>query len=113
MKARGKSSRSRSRSRTIRIVASSSFFAVALLLGTALAILPNPAVAEDGNCSDTTPDNRECTATEEFAYCLLDVFGEYADCLDEAGLLKKVGCGIEYELDTLTCMTDLAKALVK
>jgi hypothetical protein len=111
MKARGKSSRSRSR--TIRIVASSSLFAVALLLGTALALVPNPAVAEDGNCSDTTPDIRECTATEEFAYCLLDVYGEYVDCLNEAGLLKKVGCGIEYELDTLTCMTDLAKALVK
>ena len=110
MKARGKSSRSRSR--TIRIP-SSSLFAVALLLGATLAIVPNPAVAEDGNCSGTTPDNRECTATEEFAYCLLDVYAEYADCLNEAGPLKKVGCGLEYELDTLTCMTDLVKALVK
>ena len=96
------------------MVASSSLFVGVLLFGAALALAHRPALAaEAGQCSDTTPDNRECSATEELAYCLFDVYGEYIDCLEEAGLLKKVGCGIEYELDTLKCLGDIALALVK
>ena len=111
MKARAKHCASRSRIR--RLVASSALFVAALLLGAAFAIAPRPAVAEAGTCSDNTPDNRECTATEELTYCLYDVFGEYVECLNEAGVLKRIACGIEYELDTLTCLTDMARGLVK
>jgi hypothetical protein len=113
MKARAQRSDSPVRYRTSGIVVSS-LLGGALLLRAALALAPRPAVAaEGGQCSELTPDNRECTATEELAYCLTDVFAEYADCLEEAGVLMKVGCGIEYELKTLKCLGDMARALVK
>jgi hypothetical protein len=81
-----------------------SFMIVPLMLALLLA---RSASAQEDNeeqkCSDFTEDNRPCTATEEYGYCLTNAIESYEDCKEGASILGKVGCFVAYDADFWAC----------
>jgi hypothetical protein len=78
-----------------------------LVILTAVAILPSGVAAED--CSDITQAayGRDCTATEEMAYCQLNAMDAYDDCKAQGGFLNDAGCFITYTADFWACAPEL------
>jgi hypothetical protein len=85
-------------------------FVVALVLVTSSASAQD---TDEEKCSDFTEYNRPCTATEQFGYCLENAIGSFDDCLDDFGLLGKIGCTIAYEVDYYACVLGLPVTAVK
>ena len=81
--------------------------AIALVL---VAVRVDTARAE--SCSSYTPNNRECTAMEQYGYCLTNAMDSYYDCADGAGFFGKAGCLIAYEVDYYACAGGLAGSVI-
>ena len=83
--------------------------AVALLLGAMVAGPLQPVAAvEVAECPDS---NGECTPLEDFGYCLGHAWDEYVECVDDAGVLRRVGCGWALLAEVISCFVDLNRAL--
>jgi len=91
-----------------------SVFALALISGAVLIAVARPAAAaEVAACSDTTPNNTECTPLQELGYCLGHAIDEYVECVDDAGVLKRTGCNWALAYDVIECFYELKRAYVK
>ena len=88
-------------------------FVLAFIVGMGIGVRNAAAAEAEQKCSDFTPDNRPCTAMEEFGYCLTIAIESYDDCLDDAGLFGKVACTIAYEVDYYSCALQLPIKLFK
>jgi hypothetical protein len=85
-----------------------------LALALALVFTTSSASAGGGErCEDFTDNNRPCTATEEYGYCLSNAMDSYEDCLEDAGFWGKVGCTIAYDVDFWACALMLPVELLK
>ena len=83
---------------------------LALILGLALTVSHSSARAEE--CSDFTENNRPCTATEEFGYCLNNAMDSYEDCKDGASFVTRIGCAFAYDVDFWACAAGLPVKIV-
>lgn len=82
----------------------------------ALVLVTSSASAQDNDeekCSDFTENNRPCTATEQFGYCLGNAILSFEACLEDFGLLGKIGCVVAYEVDYYACVLGLPVTAVK
>ena len=82
----------------------------------ALVLVTSSASAQDNDeekCSDFTEDNRPCTATEQFGYCLENAIESFDNCWDSFGILGKAGCVIAYEVDYYACVLGLPITAVR
>ena len=78
----------------------------ALILAIGVIVGRRQAFAADAvpeRCSDFTPDNRPCTAMEEYGYCLENAMESFDICKEGAGFLGKVACAVAYDIDFYAC----------
>jgi hypothetical protein len=95
--------------------------ATAALCATVLfgALTPSNAAALEDKCSDYTPRNRPCTASEQYGYCLTNAIESYETCKEDAtSVFGQVGCGIAFDFDVVGCtvsapFTDVVVTMVK
>jgi hypothetical protein len=73
----------------------------------ALVLVASSARAEDETdypkCSDLTENDRPCTATEQYTYCVIIAVESFDDCWEDSGIIGKIGCALAYEADYAAC----------
>lgn len=74
---------------------------VGLVLAAA-ALRPSTAEAKP-SCSDQTPNNRECTFTEELGYCIENAMRSANECIEDESSSKAAICLAAYDLDFYAC----------
>lgn len=88
---------------TVSLRRSAAVLCATLLFG---ALTPTNAAAQEEKCSDFTLNNRPCTATEQYGYCLTNAVESYETCKEDAtSIFGKIGCGIAFDFDVLACST--------
>ena len=83
-------------------------FSVGVGVSTARAQEEN----EEKKCSDTTPDNRPCTTTEELVFCVENSMDRYDECKAGGGLLNDLACYSLYVVDFYACGAESALYLL-
>jgi hypothetical protein len=80
-----------------------SFVLVPLVLSLALVVSRTSAQEDEQSCSDFNVDGRQCTYTEELAFCVKNAITSYDECKEDEGLIGKVKCTLLYEADFYAC----------
>jgi hypothetical protein len=73
-------------------------FALSLAL-----VVSTSAQEEEQKCSDFNVDGRQCTFTEELAFCIKNAMTSYDECKEGEGFVGKALCTVLYEADFYAC----------
>lgn len=80
-------------------------FALALVLALGAGARPVSAATTELDCSVVL--GRECSMTEELAFCVINAYFELQDCEENGGLVNDIGCYGEYLFDFYACFIEL------
>jgi hypothetical protein len=78
----------------------------------ALALNANQAAAAEAEHLDCgTVLQRDCSVTEELAFCIINSFQNYDECKEHGGFWNDVGCYFEYVGEFYWCYLGMGETI--
>jgi hypothetical protein len=85
--------------------------AVALSLAFAASSGWSQVAPPPVTCEDFT-GGRECTAVDEWAFCVNNAMDDYEDCKEDAGFFEALGCAVVYDVNFWACTLAIPVSVV-